>query len=148
VSEFVEKGKSKGEAIKGLMKQYPDMKEGYAKAIVYRHMKGYTWGIKKPVSEVIEKVVEKTGHNPALRYHIVERGFIREGYYADLVLLNPNATTSVANQHSRYLCGWTPVADQQFSARIVSTWVNGQQVFNGYHILEATRAAMPLLFNR
>ena len=59
VSEFVEKGKSKGEAIKGLMGQYPDMKEGYAKAIVYRHMKGYTWGIKKPVSEVIEKVVEK-----------------------------------------------------------------------------------------
>ena len=96
----------------------------------------------------IEKVVEKTAHNPALRYRIVERGFIREGYYADLVLLNPNATTSVANQHSRYLCGWTPVADQQFSARIVSTWVNGQQVFNGYHILEATRAAMPLLFNR
>lgn len=50
--------------------------------------------------------------------------------------------------YSRSLCGWTPVADQQFSARIVSTWVNGQQVFNGYHILEPTRAAMPLLFNR
>lgn len=96
----------------------------------------------------IEKVVEKTAHNPALRYHIAERGFIREGYYADLVLLNPNATTSVTNRHSRYQCGWTPVANEQFSARIVSTWVNGQQVFNGDHILEPTRAAMPLLFNR
>jgi len=78
----------------------------------------------------IEQVVEKTAHNPAIRYAINKRGFIREGYYADLVLVDMNQTTLVSNETTRYHCGWTPFNNYQFTSKIVSTWVNGRQVFS------------------
>ena len=80
----------------------------------------------------IEQVVEKTAHNPAKRYAVNDRGFIREGYFADLVLVDMNKTTQISNQNTHYLCGWTPFDGQAFSSRILSTWVNGQQVFDGH----------------
>jgi dihydroorotase len=79
----------------------------------------------------LEQLVEKVAHNPAVRYGVAARGFIREGYYADLVLVDPNQTTKVAYANSLYHCGWTPFDGIEFSSRIRSTWVNGEHVFNG-----------------
>lgn len=82
----------------------------------------------------ITQVVEKTAHNPALRYSVVDRGFLREGYFADLVLVNPEGRTEASHAASRYHCGWTPFDGHSFSSQIVSTWVNGCRVFDGYQI--------------
>ncbi|MFQ3243951.1 MAG: dihydroorotase [Arenicella sp.] len=96
----------------------------------------------------IEQVVEKTSHNPAKRYAINNRGFIREGYYADLVLVDMNQTTMVSNKNTHYHCGWTPFDNHQFSSSIQSTWVNGQQVFNGQQVINQSMPSKRLTFNR
>jgi len=96
----------------------------------------------------IQQVVEKTAHNPAKRYAIADRGFIQEGYFADLVLVNPKLPTPVTHDHVLYHCGWTPFIDHQFSSSISSTWVNGQQVFDGTNIIEQTLPSQRLIFNR
>ena len=77
----------------------------------------------------VSQVVEKTAHNPSIRYAIQKRGFIREGYYADLVLVDPQAPTLVSNENSLYQCGWSPFAGHEFSAQIKHTWVNGSMVY-------------------
>ncbi|WP_122082547.1 dihydroorotase [Vibrio coralliirubri] len=76
------------------------------------------------------QVVEKTAHNPALRYAIRERGFIREGYYADLVLVDSQAPTLVSDENSLYQCIWSPFSGHEFSAQIKHTWVNGARVYS------------------
>ncbi|MDG2035907.1 MAG: amidohydrolase family protein, partial [Pseudomonadales bacterium] len=96
----------------------------------------------------IEQVVEKTAHNPAKRYAVKDRGFIREGYYADLVLVDMNQTTEASHENSRYLCGWTPFNDYQFSSSIRRTWVNGCQVFDGRIVNDQTISSMRLAFDR
>lgn len=96
----------------------------------------------------LEQVVEKVSHNPAIRYGVVERGYLREGYYADLVLVDLNQTTEVSHSNSRYRCGWTPFHDHTFSSRIQSTWVNGQQVFDGQDVLDSSLPSQRLVFNR
>jgi dihydroorotase len=96
----------------------------------------------------IEQVVEKTAHNPAKRYAVVERGFIREGYFADLVLIDAQQPTEVTHKNSLYHCGWTPFVNHQFSASVKSTWVNGQQVFDGQDIIEQALPSQRLAFNR
>jgi len=84
----------------------------------------------------LEQVVEKMAHNPAKRYMVEDRGFVREGYYADLVLVDMNQATQVRNKSSRYHCGWTPFDNYKFTSKIQSTWVNGQQVFNGEQVID------------
>lgn len=96
----------------------------------------------------LPQVVEKTSHNPATRYAIQDRGFIREGYYADLVLIDRASPTITTHQNSLYLCGWTPFDGHTFSSKIVATWVNGQQVYNGQQVSTRPSPAQPLLFNR
>ncbi len=96
----------------------------------------------------LEQLVEKVAHNPAKRYHIIDRGFIREGYFADLVLINPEQVTPVSHDNVLYHCAWTPFVGHQFSASVSSTWVNGQQVYNGQTLVEQPLAAQRLLFNR
>ncbi|ROR26755.1 dihydroorotase [Vibrio crassostreae] len=78
----------------------------------------------------VDQVVEKTAHNPATRYAIQERGYIREGYFADLVLVDPQTPTLVSNENSLYQCGWSPFAGHEFSAQIKHTWVNGAKVYS------------------
>lgn len=95
----------------------------------------------------LAQVVEKTAHNPALRYAIAERGFVREGCYADLVLIDSQSPTAVTHENSLYHCGWSPFAGQVFSSRIEGTWVNGQQVFGGDRMVFDKPLAMPLIFN-
>ncbi|MCG9581420.1 dihydroorotase [Vibrio tubiashii] len=94
------------------------------------------------------QVVEKTAHNPAIRYAINERGFIREGYFADLVLVDPQSTTRVSNENSLYHCGWSPFAGHNFSSQIQNTWVNGDLVYANQQTIPSSNPAMRLSFNR
>ena len=96
----------------------------------------------------LEQVVEKVAHNPAIRYGVKQRGYIREGYYADLVLVDLHQSTEINHQNARYHCGWTPFHGHQFSSRIQSTWVNGQQVFDGRQIFASSLPSMRLVFDR
>lgn len=84
----------------------------------------------------IEKLVQKACHNPATRYRIAQRGFIREGYFADLVLVDPEQMTTATHADSLYHCQWTPFDQVIFPARISSTWVNGELVFDGHRVLD------------
>lgn len=94
------------------------------------------------------QVVEKTAHNPAIRYGVKERGYIREGYYADLVLIDPSAPSPVTEESIRYKCGWSPFTGHTFTSRICSTWVNGTLVFDGETLRDERSHAMRLAFDR
>lgn len=96
----------------------------------------------------LEQVVQKACHNPAIRYQVANRGFIREGYAADLVLVDLNATQQIQDGSVRYKCGWTPFAGERFRARICQTFVNGEEVFDGTQVIANTGAAQELRFNR
>lgn len=96
----------------------------------------------------ITQVVEKTAHNPAIRYAVQQRGFIREGYYADLVLVDPASPTLVTDDNTLYHCAWSPFKGHQFSAQIKKTWVNGVLVYADEKIIEQPGAAMRLAFRR
>lgn len=73
----------------------------------------------------LEHAVEKLSHAPARLFNVADRGFIREGYHADLVLVDPNASWTVAKENLLYKCGWSPFEGQRFQARVLNTWVNG-----------------------
>lgn len=77
----------------------------------------------------LEKVVQKMCHAPADLFRIDRRGYIREGYYADLVLIDPNQPWVVSRNNILYKCGWSPFEGQEFSHKVISTFVNGQEVF-------------------
>ena len=77
-----------------------------------------------------EHVVEKMCHAPATLFGVKERGFIREGYFADLVLVNPNAPYTVSTDNILYKCGWSPLQGETLSSTIVTTILNGKIVFN------------------
>ena len=100
----------------------------------------------------IEQVVEKVCHNPAKRYAVSERGFIREGYFADLVMVDADRPTSVKHENCLYHCGWTAFDGHEFSSSILGTWVNGQRVFDsslGHSgVIDSVLASMRLAFNR
>ena len=78
----------------------------------------------------IEKLVEKACHNPAKIFQIEKRGFIREGYFADMVLVDMNASQTVTKENILYKCGWSPFEGVTFSSTITQTFVNGVLVFN------------------
>ena len=82
-----------------------------------------------------ELVVEKMSHAPATLFSITERGYIRSGYYADLVLVDPNQATTVTHDSILSKCGWSPLEGYTFSHRIVATWVNGQIAYRDGQVL-------------
>ena len=96
----------------------------------------------------LEQMVEKVAHNPAKRYGIVDRGFIKEGYFADLVLVNLNKSTQSSHENSLYGCGWTPFDGHTFSSKIEATWVNGQMIFDGEKVLDLPTKGERLAFNK
>ncbi|MEM6583427.1 MAG: dihydroorotase [Pseudomonadota bacterium] len=96
----------------------------------------------------LTQVVEKTAHNPAKRYSIVERGYLREGYYADLVLIAPDAATTVTDSNILYKCGWSPFSGHRFASAIKGTWVNGTRVFDGETVAEIESPALRMAFDR
>ncbi len=95
----------------------------------------------------IEKVVEKMCHNPAVLFEIEDRGFIREGYKADLVLVDPKASWEVSKDNVFYQCGWSPLEGQEFHSKVTHTFVNGFLAFENGEISEE-RNGERLLFTR
>ena len=78
----------------------------------------------------LEKIVEKTSHHVAEIYRMKERGYIREGYYADLVLIDIHRPWTVTKNNIAYKCEWSPFENQSFSSQIQKTFVNGQLVYD------------------
>jgi dihydroorotase len=95
----------------------------------------------------VEKIVEKMCHNPAKIFKIEKRGFIKVGYYADLVIVNPSLPWSVKPENILYKCGWSPFENFTFKSRITHTFVNGEMVYNNFKVKDV-RAGKRLLFNR
>ncbi len=95
----------------------------------------------------LEKVVEKMSHAPAKCFQIAERGFIREGYYADLVLVDLNKKNTVTNDNILYKCGWSPLEGFEFPASIEKTFVNGYPVYENGKV-DTSYRGMRLKFNR
>lgn len=95
----------------------------------------------------IEKVVEKMSHHVATLYRIQERGFIREGYFADLVLVNPNESWQVEKKNILAKCGWSPFEGQNFSHKVTHTFVSGYLAYaNG--MLQNEQMGQRLKFSR
>ena len=95
----------------------------------------------------IEKVVELLSHNPAILFRINKRGFIREGYYADLVLIDPNKAQTITNDSVHYKCGWTAYSGLELSCSVSHTFINGELVYNKGIFKEDYRGKR-LTFNR
>lgn len=95
----------------------------------------------------VEKVVEKMCHNPAVVFQIESRGYIKEGYFADLVIVDPNQETKVSKDNLVYKCGWSPLEGETLQAAIEKTIVNGQVVFDNGDFNESPKGQR-LLFNR
>ena len=95
----------------------------------------------------IEKVVELLSHNPAILFKINKRGFIREGYYADLVLVDPNKEQTISNKDVHYKCGWTAYEGMKLSCSVTHTFVNGELVYENGKFKEDYRGKR-LTFNR
>ena len=95
----------------------------------------------------IEKVVEKMCHNPAICFKVENRGFIREGYFADLVLVNLDKPWEVNKNNILYKCGWSPFEGETFNAQITHTFVNGHIAYE-YGDFDETQRGMRLTFDR
>ena len=96
----------------------------------------------------IEDVVKWMCHNPAKLYKIDRRGYIRKGYFADLVLVDMNAKYEVSKDNILYKCKWSPLEGYTLNSKIVSTFVNGKLAFNNGKIIEENKTARKLKFNR
>ena len=78
----------------------------------------------------LEQLVAKAAHNPAERFGVAERGYIREGYWADLVLVDMAGRTAVDDEPIHAKCGWSPFAGHVFESRVTSTFVSGQLAYH------------------
>ena len=96
---------------------------------------------------VLEKVVEKMSHNPAILFQIEKRGFIREGYFADLALVDLNAPWKVEKNNVLAKCGWSPFESQTFQSTITHTFVSGHLAYANGQFDEAMQGQR-LMFNR
>ena len=95
----------------------------------------------------IEKVVEKMCHAPAELFQVSKRGFVREGYFADLVLVNPSRSNMVSKEQILSKCKWSPFEGYTFSNSIDSTFVNGELVYSNGQIIDKSQGSR-LSFNR
>jgi len=84
----------------------------------------------------LEKIVEKMCHNPAILFQIKDRGFVREGYFADLVLVDPNSPWWVNKNNILAKCGWSPFEDQSFKSKVTHTFVSGHLAYENGNINE------------
>ncbi len=95
----------------------------------------------------LETVVEKTAHNPARIFKTLDRGFIREGYFADLALIDTETPQTVATENIEYKCGWSPFEGVTFKSSIAATIVSGQLAYADGQVNDSARGQR-LLFNR
>lgn len=96
----------------------------------------------------LEKIVEKMCHNPAILFQIKDRGFIREGYKADLVLVDLNAPWAVQPDNIVYKCGWSPFEGVTFKSRVTHTFVNGNLVYKNFKHQPFAKVAERIEFDR
>jgi len=87
----------------------------------------------------LEMIVKKTSHNIAKRFQIKDRGYIREGYYADLAILDLNKPLIITRENTLYKCGWSPFEGTKFNSQITHTFINGNLVYENGSINEDFR---------
>lgn len=92
-----------------------------------------------------EEVIGKMCHTPADIFKIEKRGYLREGYYADMTLVNPDSSWTVKPDNLLYKCGWSPLEETPFSSKVEKTFVNGDLVFDSGKIINS-KSAMALSF--
>ena len=95
----------------------------------------------------LETIVLKMSHNPAILFRVEKRGFLREGYFADLVLVDINSSWEVNAGNIAYKCGWSPFEGQQFSSEVTHTFINGHLAYEDGRF-SRIRKALRLTFNR
>ena len=95
----------------------------------------------------LEKIAEKMCHNPAILFQVEKRGYIREGYFADLVIVDINNPWTVKKENILYKCEWSPFEGTSFKSRITHTFVNGALVYKNFKFFDV-KAAKRLTFNR
>jgi dihydroorotase len=95
----------------------------------------------------LEKIVEMMCHNPAILFNIKKRGFIREGYKADLCLINPSDNWTVSKDNILYKCGWSPFEGTTFTSKVIKTIVNGTVVYDS-GVIEEDYRGQRLMFDR
>ena len=96
----------------------------------------------------LETIVRKSAHAVADLYRVKDRGYLREGYFADLVLVDPNAGATVSKENIEYKCGWSPLEGHTFRTRVVATLVNGHVAYENGRLDDAVNAGRRLEFNR
>ena len=96
----------------------------------------------------LETIVQKTSHNVANRFQVKERGYIREGYYADLAVLDIDKPYTVSNDNILYKCGWSPFNGHTFQSSIFMTIVNGNIAFKDGQVAEDLPFGMQIEFDR
>jgi dihydroorotase len=90
----------------------------------------------------LEKIAEKMCHNPATLYHVAKRGFIREGYFADLALVDLNKPWTVSQDNILYKCGWSPLLGTTFQTKVAQTFVNGGLVYDNGEFYESVKGQL------
>lgn len=95
----------------------------------------------------IEKIVEKMCHNPAILFNVEKRGFIKKGFYADLVLVDLSLSWTATKENTLYKCGWSPFEGTTFNSKITHTFVNGNLIYNQGKFNDTIKGKR-LLFNR
>ena len=94
----------------------------------------------------LEKIVEKMCHAPAICFNIEKRGFLREGYHADIAIIDINTPYTIQSENILYKCGWSPLEGKTFKGKVTHTFVNGHLVFeNG--LFNESQKGQRLLFN-
>ena len=95
----------------------------------------------------MEQLVQKMCHNPAILYGVKGRGYIRKGYQADLVLVNPDKEWTVTKDCILSKCGWSPFEGHTFTSKVERTFVNGELVYDGHRVIPSVRGK-ELVFER
>jgi len=94
----------------------------------------------------LQKIVEKMCNNPANIFNVNKRGYIKEGYFADLVILDPNKKQTISSDNILYKCGWSPFEGETFNSVITHTFVNGHLAYNNGNI-DDSKLGMKISFN-
>ena len=121
-----------------LSEKQPPYEQAYAGLPLVQHGLQIMLHYYKEGKISLEKIVQKMSHAVAECFQIKDRGYIREGYKADLVLVNLNDNHTVRKENILYKCGWSPLENFTFPASIAMTMVNGQIVFENGKIIDAT----------
>ena len=95
----------------------------------------------------LEKVVEKMAHNPAILFEVEKRGYVKEGFYADLVLVDLDKSWTATKENTLYKCGWTPFEGTEFKSTVTQTFINGNLIYDEGNFDDVTKGER-ITFNR